>query len=65
MDTIVPEMQRVLFLTQRTIVGDGNPREMLRPTALSELFQTPLNVVEPMGFARSFPGSPKSSTLLC
>ncbi|WP_244279255.1 hypothetical protein [Synechococcus sp. UW69] len=55
-DTIVPEMQRVLFLTQGTIVGDGSPREKLRPTALSELFKTPLNVVEANGFRQVLPG---------
>ena len=55
-DTIVPEMQRVLFLKQGTIVGDGSPRDMLRPTELSELFKTPLKVVEANGFRQVLPG---------
>ena len=55
-DTIVPEMERVLFLAQGQIVGDGSPREMLRPVELSELFKTPLNVVEAHGFRQILPG---------
>ena len=55
-DTIVPEMERVLFLAQGRIVGDGSPREMLRPVELSELFKTPLNVVEAHGFRQILPG---------
>ena len=55
-DTIVPEMERVLFLEQGTIVGDGSPREMLRPAELSALFKTPLTVVEAHGFRQVLPG---------
>ena len=55
-DTIVPEMERVLFLAQGRIVGDGTPREMLQPAELSELFNTPLNVVEVQGFRQVLPG---------
>ena len=55
-DTIVPEMERVLFLEQGRLVGDGSPREMLRPAELSELFNTPLNVVEAHGFRQVLPG---------
>ena len=45
-DTIVPEMKRVLFLQQGRIIGDGSPAEMLTAERLSELFSTPLTVVE-------------------
>ena len=55
-DTIVPEMERVLFLAQGGLVGDGSPREMLRHAELSELFNTPLNVVEAQGFRQVLPG---------
>ncbi len=55
-DTILPEMERVLFLAQGRLVGDGSPREMLRPAELSELFKTPLNVVEAHGFRQVLPG---------
>ena len=46
-DTIVPEMERVLFLAQGRLVGDGSPREMLRPAELSELFNTCLLYTSP------------------
>ena len=55
-DTIVPEMERVLFLAQGRLVGDGSPQEMLRPAELSALFNTPLNVVEAQGFRQVLPG---------
>ena len=55
-DTIVPEMERVLFLAQGRIVGDGSPQKMLQPAELGELFNTPLNVVEAQGFRQVLPG---------
>ena len=55
-DTILPEMERVLFMAGGRLVGDGSPREMLRPAELSELFKTPLNVVEAHGFRQVLPG---------
>ena len=45
-DTIVPEMERVLFFDGGTIVKSGTPNELLREKELSELFKTPLEVVE-------------------
>jgi iron complex transport system ATP-binding protein len=54
-DTIVPEMQRVLFLDGGTIVRSGAPTELLRPKKLSELFKTPLEVVEKNGFRQVLP----------
>ena len=56
-DTIVPEMQRVLFLNEGRLVGDGSKTEMLRPQELSELFKTPLDVVEANGFRQVLPGA--------
>ena len=55
-DTIVPEMERILFLNGGTIVKSGPPNELLRPNELSELFQTPLEVVEKNGFHQVLPG---------
>jgi iron complex transport system ATP-binding protein len=55
-DTIVPEMERVLFLDGGTIVKDGSPTELLRPKELSELFKTPLEVVEKNGWRQVLPG---------
>jgi len=54
-DTIVPEMQRVLFLSGGQIVGDGTPDEMLQDTPLSTLFDTPLRVVHANGFRQVLP----------
>ena len=54
-DTIVPEMQRILFLNDGRITGDGCPREMLTSARLSELFDTPLRVVEAQGFHQVLP----------
>lgn len=45
-DTIVPEMERVLFLDGGTIVKSGTPNELWRPKELSALFKTPLEVVK-------------------
>lgn len=55
-DTIVPEMERVLFLDGGTIVKSGSPSELLRAKELSELFKTPLEVVEKNGFRQVLPG---------
>ena len=55
-DTIVPEMERVLFLDGGTIVKSGTPNELLRAKELSELFKTPLEVVEKNGFRQVLPG---------
>ena len=54
-DTIIPEMQRVLFLEHGRIVGDGTPTEMLTPTKLSALYGTALTVVENQGFYQVLP----------
>ena len=54
-DTIVPEMQRVLFLSSGRIVGDGTPDAMLQDAPLSRLFETPLRVVQANGFRQVLP----------
>ena len=56
-DTIVPEMERVLFLDGGTIVKSGSPAELLSPQELSQLFRTPLEVVEKNGFRQVLPGA--------
>ena len=55
-DTIVPEMQRVVFMDGGSIVKSGSPTELLRSKELSELFKTPLEVVEKNGFRLVIPG---------
>ena len=54
-DTIVPEMQRVLFLDGGTVVGDGSPAQMLTSERLSDLFDTDLTVVEANGYRQVLP----------
>ena len=56
-DTIVPEMERVLFLDGGTILKSGSPDALLQSTELSTLFNTPLEVVEKNGFRQVLPGS--------
>ena len=60
-DTIVPEMERVLFLDGGTIVKSGSPAELLSPQELSQLFRTPLEVVEKNGFRQVLPGARQPS----
>ena len=55
-DTIIPEMQRVVFVDGGTIVKNGSTAELLRSKELSELFKTPLEVVEKNGFRQVLPG---------
>ena len=54
-DTIIPEMQRVLCLNGGTVVGDGTPTEMLTTKRLSALFSTHLTVVEANGYRQVLP----------
>lgn len=58
-DTIIPEMKRVLFLDKGRIVGDGTPAEMLTSTKLSALYGTSLTVVEAHGFRQVLPAEPR------
>ena len=54
-DTIVPEMQRVLCLNAGAVVGDGSPEEILTTERLSKLFDTDLQVVEANGYRQILP----------
>jgi len=54
-DTIVPEMQRVLFINGGSVVGDGAPPTMLTAERLSALFATQLTVVEANGYRQVLP----------
>jgi len=47
---IVPEIGRVIRLRQGRIHGDEQKAEALRAERLSELFQTPVRVIESDGF---------------
>lgn len=54
-DTIVPEMQRVICLNAGAVVGDGSAAEMLTTERLSTLFNTDLSVVEANGYRQVLP----------
>ncbi len=47
---IIPEIERVVLMADGRVWRDGPKQELLRPEALSELFQTRLEVVERDGY---------------
>ena len=55
-DTIIPEMNRVLFVQQGRLCADGTPTQLLQDHKLSELFDTPLRVFEHKGYRQVLPG---------
>ena len=55
-DTIIPEMQRVLFMRDGRLCGDGAPEQQLQDQPLSHLFGTPLRVLEHGGYRQVLPG---------
>ena len=54
-ETILPEINRILFLKKGKIVGDGQADTMLSDQPLSDLFETPLSVVHQQGFHQVLP----------
>jgi len=54
-DTIFPEITRVVGMRQGGVVVDGAPAEVLNGSVLSELFQTPLQVLEAGGYRQVLP----------
>ena len=55
-DTILPEMSRILFVKHGRICADGTPDQLLQDHKLSNLFNTPLRVLEHKGFRQVLPG---------
>lgn len=55
-DTIVPEMERVLFLQGGRLQGDGPAEQLLQDQPLSQLFETPLRVLTHQGYRQVLPG---------
>lgn len=53
---IVPEIERVILLRQGKIIADGSKRDILSSGHLSDLFETPIRVVESNGFYQILPG---------
>lgn len=54
-DAIIPEITRVVGMRQGGVVVDGSPTEVLSDAVLSNLFQTPLKVVEAGGYRQVLP----------
>ena len=55
-DTIIPEMSRILFIKEGRICDDGTPTQLLLDSKLSNLFKTPLRVLEHKGYRQVLPG---------
>ena len=55
-ETILPEMNRIILLNHGRILGDGNQAEMLTDEKLSRLFNTPLKVLVSHGYRQVIPG---------
>jgi iron complex transport system ATP-binding protein len=47
---IIPEINRVILIKEGKIIKDGNKRDILTDTNLSELFSLPVNVLEKGGY---------------
>ncbi len=53
---IIPEIDRVVLIKQGEVIADGDKRALLHGEVLSELYGTPVDVVENNGFYQAFPG---------
>ena len=54
-EAVIPEISRVLLLSQGELVGDGPAAELLQAEPLSALFDTPLRMVELDGWRQVLP----------
>ena len=57
-EAIIPEIQRCVLLRQGQIVGQGSCQELLQDRPLSDLFGTPLKVIEAQGYRQVLPAAP-------
>jgi len=55
-DEIIPEIERVVLLSQGAVVADGAKEEILTSANLSQLYQTPLEVTAYNGWYRLWHG---------
>ena len=56
-ETIVPEMKRLVYLKDGDVIDDGSPQSLLKSDKLSALFDTDLTVVRANGFYQVLPAS--------
>ncbi len=54
---IPPEIDRVILMKDRRVLRDGAKRHVLTPAGLSELYDTPVDLIERNGFYLPVPGS--------
>jgi iron complex transport system ATP-binding protein len=55
-ESIVEEIERVIFLKDGILIGDGAPKNQLKSDLLSGLFETPLEVIHINGYWQILPG---------
>jgi iron complex transport system ATP-binding protein len=55
-EALLPEIQRCLLLRGGQVLADGPSEVLLRDGPLSELFETPLRVLEANGYRQVLPG---------
>jgi iron complex transport system ATP-binding protein len=55
-EAVLPEIKRCVLLQRGRVMADGSSEELLRDAPLSELFETPLRVVEANGYRQVLPG---------
>ena len=55
-ESIVPEISRCVLIDQGQVVGDGPSDQVLMSQPLSELFGTPLQVLQANGYRQVLPG---------
>ena len=55
-EAIIPEVSRCVLLQNGAVVGDGPAAELLCDQPLTELFGTPLRVIEARGWRQVLPG---------
>lgn len=55
-EAILPEIQRCVLLQRGRVLADGPSEALLRDAPLSQLFETPLRVLEANGYRQVLPG---------
>ena len=53
---IIPEIERLVLIKNGEVIADDSKEKLLTDKVLSELYETPVAVVEKNGFYQAFPG---------
>ena len=54
-ETIIPEISRIIFLKNGNIIADGEPSNVMTAENISNLYDYNLNIINKDGFWRAFP----------